>query len=89
MKGWYHIMDENKITLEFDDGGVVDCEILGLFDVKGVEYIAIAELEGDDVYLYRYVAGENEDDFEMVDIPDDEFEMVAKEFDAIMEQLEG
>ena len=36
-------MDENKITLEFDDGGVVDCEILGLFDVKGVEYIAIAE----------------------------------------------
>ena len=89
MKGWYHTMDENKITLEFDDGGVVDCEILGLFDVKGVEYIAIAELEGDDVYLYRYVAGENEDDFEMVDIPDDEFEMVAKEFDAIMEQLEG
>ena len=82
-------MDENKITLEFDDGGVVDCDILGLFDVKGVEYIAIAELEGDDVYLYRYVAGENEDDFEMVDIPDDEFEMVAKEFDAIMEQLEG
>ena len=82
-------MDENKITLEFDDGGVVDCEILGLFDVKGVEYIAIAELEGDEVYLYRYVAGENEDDFEMVDIPDDEFEMVAKEFDAIMEQLEG
>ena len=82
-------MDENKITLEFDDGGVVDCEILGLFDVKGVEYIAIAELEGDDVYLYRYVAVENEDDFEMVDIPDDEFEMVAKEFDAIMEQLEG
>ena len=82
-------MDENKITLEFDDGGVVDCEILGLFDVKGVEYIAIAELEGDDVYLYRYVAGENEDDFEMVDIPDDEFEMVAIEFDAIMEQLEG
>ena len=82
-------MDENKITLEFDDGGVVDCEILGLFDVKGVENIAIAELEGDDVYLYRYVAGENEDDFEMVDIPDDEFEMVAKEFDAIMEQLEG
>ena len=82
-------MDENKITLEFDDGGVVDCEILCLFDVKGVEYIAIAELEGDDVYLYRYVAGENEDDFEMVDSPDDEFEMVAKEFDAIMEQLEG
>lgn len=82
-------MDENKITLEFDDGGVVDCEILGLFDVKGVEYIAIAELDSDDVYLYRYVAGETEDDFEMADIPEDEFDMVAKEFDTIMEQLEG
>ena len=89
MESWCNTMDENKITLEFDDGGVVDCEILGLFDVKGVEYIAIAEVDGDDVYLYRYVAGKEDGDFEMIDIPDDEFDMVAKEFDAIMDQLEG
>ncbi len=82
-------MDDNKITLEFDDGGVVDCEVLGLFDVKGVEYIAIAEIDGDNVYLYRYVAGENDGEFELADIPDEDFEMVSKEFDAIMEQLEN
>ena len=82
-------MDQEKFTLEFDDGDIIECEILGLFDVKGVDYIALADLNSDDVYLYRYVTNENEDDFEMVDIPDDEFDMVAKEFDAIMDQLEG
>ena len=82
-------MDQEKFTLEFDDGGSVECEILGLFDVKGVDYIALADMNSDDVYLYRYVTNENKDNFEMVDIPDDEFDMVAKEFDAIMEQLEG
>lgn len=81
-------MDHEKFTLEFDDGGSVECEILGLFDVKGIDYIAMADLNSDDVYLYRYITTENEDDFELADIPDDEFDMVAKEFDAIMEQLE-
>ena len=82
-------MDENKITLEFDDGGVVDCEIMGLFDVKGVEYIAIADVNSDDVYLYRYVPGKDDGDFEMIDIPEEEFDAVSKEFDAIMDQLNG
>ena len=52
-------MDQEKFTLEFDDGGSVECEILGLFDVKGVDYIALADLNSDDVYLYRYVTISN------------------------------
>ena len=30
--------DDNYITLEFDDGVEIECEILGVFEVKGKEY---------------------------------------------------
>ena len=36
-------MDENKITLEFDEGDVLEFEIMGTFDVDGVEYIALLD----------------------------------------------
>ena len=80
------MMEENKITLEFDDGVVLNCEIMGLFEVKDVEYIALLEEETEDVYLYRYIA--QGDDFELGDIPEDEFDEVSAEFDAIMDSLE-
>ena len=82
-------LEEDRITLEFDDGAVIECEILGLFDVKGIDYIALADLNSDEVYLYRYAAGKDDSDFELIDIPDDEFPMVSKEFDALTEQLDG
>lgn len=79
------------ITLEFDDGEKIDCEIIGIFEMEenGKEYIALAEL-GDkgDVHIYRYMQ-EGEDDegvtFTMEDIEDEaEFEEVFKVFDDIM-----
>ena len=82
-------MDENKITLEFDDGFVLEAEIMGTFDVNGVEYIALGDESSEDVYLYRYIEiGEEGDDFELGDIPDEDFEAVKAEFDAIMDNLE-
>ena len=43
------------ITLEFDDGGEVECEIMGVFDYEGKEYIAlIPHDDSDDVYIYGY-----------------------------------
>ena len=77
-------MDENKLTLEFDDGTVLETEILGTFEVNGLEYIALAEIDSDDVYLYRYI--DNGDEFELGDVPEEDFDMVSKEFDAIMEE---
>ena len=81
--------DVEIITLEFDEGEEVECEIMGVFDFNGKEYIALIQDDGtDDVYIYGYKeVGEYE--FEIVDIEDDaEFEAVAAEFDKIMDEQE-
>lgn len=80
--------EENDIiTLEFDDGGEVECEIMGVFDYEGKEYIALIPDDGsDDVYIYGYKEV-GDDEFELVDIEDDdEFEKVVAEFDKIMDE---
>ena len=73
------------ITLEFDDDEVVECEIMGVFDYEGKDYIALIPLDdSDDVYIYGYKEV-GEDEFEIVDIDDDElFAKVVEEFDTIM-----
>ena len=82
-------MEEDIITLEFDEGEEVECEIMGVFDFNGKEYIALIPDDGtDDVYIYGYKEV-GEDEFEIVDIDDDaEFEAVAAEFDKIMDEQE-
>ena len=81
------IEEADFITLEFDDGVEVECEIMGVFDFEGKEYIAlIPHDDTDDVYIYGY-KDIGEDEFELVDIEDDaEFEKVVAEFDKIMEE---
>ena len=81
--------DVEIITLEFDEGEEVECEIMGVFDFNGKEYIALIPDDGtDDVYIYGYKEI-GEEEFESVDIEDDaEFEAVAAEFDKIMEEQE-
>ena len=80
------IEEADFITLEFDDGVEVECEIMGVFEHAGKEYIAlIPDDDSDDVYIYGYKEV-GEDEFELVDIDDDaEFEKVVAEFDKIME----
>ena len=80
-------MDENKITLEFDEGDVLEFEIMGTFDVNGVEHIALLEMETEEYYLYRYIL--NGDDFELGDIPEEEFDTVSEAFDELMANLEA
>ena len=77
------------ITLEFDDGKSEECEIMGIFEVGGKEYIAlIPDNDTDDVYLYGYKEV-NDDEFELIDIEDDdEFDKVAAEFDKLTAEEE-
>ncbi|MDD7719641.1 MAG: DUF1292 domain-containing protein [Eubacteriaceae bacterium] len=77
------------ITLEFDDGVEMECEIMGIFPCNGKEYIAlIPRDDSDDVYIYGYKEI-NEEEFEIVDIEDEaEFEAAVAEFDSIMEEEE-
>lgn len=73
------------ITLEFDDGESFDCGVMGVFDLDDKQYIALEALnDSDDVYLYGYVP--TEDDFELLDIPEEEFDRVAAEFDRLMDE---
>ena len=77
--------EDDFITLEFDDGTVVECYITGVFDLNGKEYIALEPDDGtDDVYIYGYNEV-GDDEFELVDIEDEDlFEHVVQEFEAIM-----
>ena len=81
------IEEADFITLEFDDGVEVECEIMGVFDYDGKEYIALIPNDDTDyVYIYGYKEI-GDDEFELVDIEDDdEFEKVVAEFDKIMEE---
>lgn len=82
-------VDENTITLVFDDGIEEECEIMGVFEVEDKEYVAVAPDNGtDDVYIYRYKEVD-EDSFDIIDIEDDaEFEKAVAEFDDIMSEEE-
>ena len=81
------IDEKDIITLEFENGDEVECEIMGVFDFNGKEYIALIPDDGtDDVYIYGYKEV-GEDEFELIDIEDDaEFEAVVAEFDSIMDE---
>ncbi|MBQ8830793.1 MAG: DUF1292 domain-containing protein [Oscillospiraceae bacterium] len=79
-------MEKEKITLEFDDGAVLELEIVGIFDVKGVEYIALFDPEKNEDYLYRYI--DKGEDFDLDEIPEDEFDEVCTEYEKIMDSLE-
>ena len=44
--------DAEFITLQFEDSEDIECEILGVFDCDGQEYIALLPDDGtDDVYI--------------------------------------
>ncbi len=78
--------EDEIITLDFEDGTSFDCGIMGVFAVDGKDYIALEALDGtEDVYLYGYQ--ENGDDFDLLDIEDEEtFEKVAAEFESLSDE---
>ena len=77
--------EDEIIALEFDDGSSFECGIMGVFDLDDKQYIALEAFDGsDDVYLYIYAP--TDDDFELIDIPEEDFDRVAAEFDRLMDE---
>lgn len=84
---------EMTVTLTLDDETELECVVLSIFEAGGREYIALlpvegAEMEEGEVYLYRY--DEDEDHNPSLDnIEDDEeYEIVAEAFDALLDDQE-
>ena len=81
-KELYGYEEEDIVTLEFDDGVEEECGILGVFDALGKESIALNPLGTEDVFIYGYK--EYEEDYELIDIvDDDEFNKVVAEFEKL------
>lgn len=77
--------EDEILTLEFDDSTGFECGIMGVFDLDDKQYIALEAFdESNDVYLYLYEP--TDDDFELVDIPEEDFDRVAAEFDRLMDE---
>lgn len=92
--GHDHDMEENEletITLTLDDDTELECAVIGIFDVEGIEgkeYIALLPQDDDTVLLYEYKELED-DEIELNTIEDDdEFDKVSSAFDSIFEDEE-
>jgi len=74
------------ITLDFDDGTQIDCEILGVFAAEKKDYIALAPKDGsEDIYIYKYVKDKANGGYMLADIDDDdEFEKAEAQLKEII-----
>lgn len=82
--------DLGQITLTLEDDSELLCDILAIFPCDGKEYIALFPVDGDeeDVFLYQFVA-HDEDDMDLINIEsDEEFDNVSEAFDALLDSEE-
>ncbi|MGL4344283.1 MAG: DUF1292 domain-containing protein [Cellulosilyticaceae bacterium] len=81
--GCSHGSEEPVIYVTFEDEDrEVACDVLGIFEVDEIEYIALAPQDEDDVLIYRY--SEEGEDIQLDEIAtDEEYEKVSAEFDEL------
>ena len=83
--------DEDYVTLELDDGSVVECMIIGIFECNDKEYIALLPEEHEseehtDIFLYRYIDnGDADPDIEYIE-DEEEYDTVVEAFELLMEE---
>ena len=75
------------MTLTLDDDTELECGIIGVFEVDGIEYIALLPEDDDTVLIYQY--NENGEEIELALIEDDDvFEKVSTAFNELWEEDE-
>lgn len=87
--------EDVMVTLALDDGSSVECEILTIFDVGDLDYIALLPLndqgepnEEGEVYIYRYLEdSQGNPSLENIE-DDDEYEAVADRFDELQDEAD-
>lgn len=84
--------DMVRVTLDFDDGESLECEVVCVFIVEAYpdkEYAAVCPLDEnlDDVYIFGVKRTEN-DEAELFDIEDDaEFDAACEELDRLIDEV--
>ena len=76
------VMDLETMFLTLDDDTEMECGILGVFEVEGLEgkeYIALLPLEDETVLLYEYKEVGDEIELNVI-VDDDEFDKVSNAF---------
>lgn len=76
------VMDLETMILTLDDDTEMECGILGVFEVEGLEgkeYIALLPLEDETVLLYEYKEVGDEIELNVIE-DDDEFDKVSNAF---------
>ena len=80
-----HEMEEMEtMTLTLDDDTELNCGIIGVFEVDGIEYIALLPEEDDTVLIYQYNEDGEEVELSLIE-DDDTFEKVSQAFDELWE----
>ena len=76
------VMDLETMFLTLDDDTEMECGILGVFEVEGLEgkeYIALLPLEDETVLMYEYKEVGDEIELNVIE-DDDEFDKVSNAF---------
>lgn len=84
-------MEIDVLTLTLDDDTTLECEVIGIFETEGQDYIALIPVEDDEeseVYIYRY--SEDAEGNPVLDNieSDEEFEKAGAAFDELLDSLE-
>ena len=80
-----HEMEEMEtMTLTLDDDTELNCGIIGVFEVDGIEYIALLPEDDDTVLIYQYNEDGEEVELSLIE-DDDTFEKVWQAFGELWE----
>jgi uncharacterized protein YrzB (UPF0473 family) len=93
MNGAGQYEESASVTLELDDGSVLECDVLTVYEADGKTYIALLPLndegvnEDGEVFLYRFVDEGGEPRLENIE-SDEEYEIASEGFDAWLDDQE-
>lgn len=60
------------IDIEMQDGSKIECDVLGTFEVEDKEYMVLLPHDEDEVLLFKYEEDEENEEFELTPIEDEE-----------------
>jgi len=75
------------VTLSFDNGEEMVCNVLGVFDALEREYIALLPIGEEEVVVLRHEEGEESSELSPIE-DDAEYEAVVKVFEALFNEDE-